>query len=69
MATGPQEADLDSAEDPQLSISEERNRLVREAQDIEGVAEAIAVFQAASALAPYVEPPAPDFRFSTGANL
>jgi hypothetical protein len=59
---------MDAREDPELTLAEERERLLRDAQAIDGLAEAIAVFEAASARAPHVPPPQPDFWFSTGAN-
>lgn len=49
-------------------MEEQRQRLIREAEANKNVAEAIAIFEAASARAPQVPPPLPDFRFSTGAN-
>jgi len=59
---------MSAEQDRSPSMDEQRQQLIREAQANEDVAEAIAVFEAASARAPQVPPPLPDFRFTTGAN-
>jgi hypothetical protein len=42
--------------------------LMNQGTAIPAVAEALAVFQAASLRAPYIPPPTPQVRFSTGGN-
>jgi hypothetical protein len=56
--------DRESAKDQERA----RESLIAQAKTNSTVAQALAVFEAASARAPFVPTSPPDFQFSTGAN-